>query len=93
MIESRMARHLPARDFSPTDSQATLRKAGRKQDKSEGRRLTGLEAIYLQKFEKKPHQPGIRGKGASSKAKFRNTLQQFVDDPELLIDDGVDYQR
>lgn len=74
MIESRMARHLPARDFSPTDSQATLRKAGRKHDKSEGRRMTGLEAIYLQKFEKKTQNPGIRGKGASNKAKFRTTL-------------------
>jgi uncharacterized protein (DUF3820 family) len=70
-----------------------LKKAGRKNDKYDGRRMTGLEAIYLQKFEKKQNHPGIKGKSASSKAKFRTTLQQFVDDPELLIDDGVDHQR
>lgn len=27
------------------------------------------------------------------KAKFRNTLNQFVDDPELLIDDGIDMNK
>ena len=29
----------------------------------------------------------------AQKAKFRNTLNQFVDDPELLLDDGVDLHR
>lgn len=27
------------------------------------------------------------------KPKFRNTLTQFVDDPELLVDDGIDMHR
>jgi hypothetical protein len=43
--------------------------------------MTGLEAIYLQKFDKKPHEYHNPLKMQSSKAKFRNTLQQFVDDP------------
>jgi len=39
---------------------------------NEGRRMTGLEAIYLQKFDKK--QSGLIRKGMQAKAKFRNTL-------------------
>lgn len=56
----------------------------------EKRRLRGLESIYLQKFDKKAGLPGAK---KPNKAKFRNTLQQFVDDPELLLDDGIDRQR
>ena len=71
------------RPYSPSSSQMTLKKI---KNDNEGRRMTGLEAIYLQKFDKK--QSGLIRKGMQAKAKFRNTLQQFVDDPELLVDDG-----
>ena len=54
------------------------------------RRLRGLESIYLQKFEKKS---GNQQMNKKLKPKFRNTLTQFVDDPELLVDDGVDLHR
>lgn len=81
------------RNDSPTSSQATIRKPIRKGDKSMDpapRRMTGLEAIYLQKFDKK--QPSLAAKkNRAAAAKFRNTLQQFVDDPELLVDDGAEY--
>lgn len=68
----------------------TLRR-GKKHDRNDDRRMTGLEAIYLQKFDKKQH-AGFR-RPNQEKAKFRTTLQQFVDDPELLVDDGIDHQR
>lgn len=56
--------------------------------------MTGLEAIYLQKFDKKPHDYYHNPlKVHSSKAKFRNTLNQFVDDPQLLVDDGAEISR
>jgi hypothetical protein len=51
-----------------------------------------LESIYLQKFDKKLGGPSAAQK-KQQKAKFRNTLNQFVDDPELLLDDGVDRQK
>ena len=55
------------------------------------RRLKGLESIYLQKFDKKAGLPNP--KKQLQKAKFRNTLTQFVDDPEMLVDDGLDRMR
>lgn len=55
------------------------------------RRLRGLESIYLQKFEKKNGNQSQMNK--KLKPKFRNTLTQFVDDPELLVDDGIDMHR
>lgn len=55
----------------------------------EKRRMRGLESIYLQKFDKK----GGKMAKKQHKAKFRHTLQQFVDDPELLVDNGADRER
>ena len=46
----------------------------------------------MQKFDKKLGGPSTAQK-KQQKAKFRNTLNQFVDDPELLLDDGVDRQK
>ena len=40
------------RAYSPTSSQITMKKGIRGQDKHQTRRMTGLEAIYLQKFDK-----------------------------------------
>ena len=37
--------------------------------------MTGLEAIYLQKFEKKGQSNLLRKGGHREKAKFRTTLQ------------------
>lgn len=71
-----------------------MKKVGKHHDKYGQRRMTGLEAIYLQKFDKKPHDHYHNPlKVHSSKAKFRNTLNQFVDDPQLLVDDGADISR
>ena len=46
----------------------------------------------MQKFDKQLGGPSAAQK-KEQKAKFRNTLNQFVDDPELLLDDGVDRQK
>ncbi len=83
------------RPYSPSSSQMNIKKAGKPNDKhGSSRRMTGLEAIYLQKFDKKPHDYYHNPlKVQSSKAKFRNTLNQFVDDPQLLVDDGADASR
>lgn len=52
--------------------------------------MTGLESIYLQKFDKTQ---GTQMRQVHSKAKFRNTINQFVDDPELLADDGIEHYK
>jgi hypothetical protein len=61
------------------------------QDRQQSRRMTGLEAIYLQKFEKQ--QQPVNLMKHHGKAKFRNTLLHFVDDPEQLVDDGNEFSR
>lgn len=75
---------------SPFGSQMNSRIQQRPNASSQDRRMKGLESIYMQKFEKK-----ITGgiKKAQPKAKFRNTINRFVDDPELLVDDGTDLYR
>ena len=78
MIEQQMNARRP---YSPNGSQLNNKRV-KQQDRSGQRRMTGLEAIYLQKFDKKPHDHYHNPlKVHSSKAKFRNTLNQFVDDP------------
>ena len=79
---------------SPFSSQLSTRMAFRPNESTiiaDKRRLKGLESIYLQKFDKKAGLPNH--KKVQPKAKFRNTLNQFVDDPELLVDDGNDKMR
>ena len=91
IIEQQMRKNRP---YSPNSSQVTMKKVGKQNDKYGQRRMTGLEVIYLQKFDKKPHDYYHNPlKVHSSKAKFRNTIHQFVDDPQLLVDDGADISR
>ena len=55
-------------------------------------KLRGLENIYLQKFDKNlSSKVGIK---KQTRAKFRQTLDRFVDDPELMMDDGgMDFSK
>ena len=76
---------------SPTSSQITSRMNLSRPDTSSvygNRRLNGLENIYLQKFDKKT--TSNRGIKKRTKAKFRSTLNHFVDDPEYFVNDGYD---
>jgi len=51
--EKQMENQLRRRDHSPTSSQITIKRGLKQHDKYGGsRRMTGLEAIYLQKFDK-----------------------------------------
>ena len=76
------------RTETPFSTHQTTRLAGRETSApGGGRRMKGLESIYLQKFDKKLSQ-GVAKK--QPKAKFRNTMDRFVDDPELLLEDAID---
>jgi hypothetical protein len=64
-----------ARQMSPSESLVTLKRAG-KRDRSDNRRMTGLEAIYLQKFDKKTSSNARKNHHSQAgRAKFRNTIQ------------------
>ncbi len=90
--EEKVLEQKAQKQHSPNSSKLTIKK-GLRNDKHNSRRMTGLESIYLQKFDKHSHQQINLMRMQGGKPKFRQTMIQYIDDPEQLVEDGDEFSR